>query len=75
MLGIPKLTINLTYVICLVLKDMLSIKRYKEYRMVIFNPLKLLFFLALFGLFVVPMIEAFVWVFFGADLGIVGEPR
>ena len=54
---------------------MLSIKRYKEYRMVIFNPLKLLFFLALFGLFVVPMIEAFVWVFFGVDLGIVGEAR
>ena len=54
---------------------MLNIKRYKEHRMVILNPLKLLLFLALFGLFVVPMIEAFVWVFFGVDLGIVGEPK
>ena len=43
--------------------------------MIILNPLRLLFFLALFGLFIVPMIEAFAWVFFGVDLGIVGEPR
>ncbi len=43
--------------------------------MVILSPFKFLLFLSLFGLFIVPMIEAFVWVFFGVDLGIVGEPK
>tara|TARA_R100000234_G_scaffold114087_1_gene88975 strand:- start:978 stop:1109 length:132 start_codon:yes stop_codon:yes gene_type:complete len=43
--------------------------------MVILNPLKFLLFLSIFGLVVGTLAEAIAWVYFGVDLGLVGEPK